>query len=260
MAEPPTILPASHRDHPLLMSASSVDKPAKEHRKPEDPSLEVDGQEAEGEKPRKSKTAKVDKASASTSAAAEAIESSAEPAREKLRKKRKKTNREDVLEDPQGIEDLQPEKKKKKRRHEERKGTEQADGSQIGDSDSGRKKKKKRKELATTGDGEQECRKEGESGEEAVSNHGVQPSSSKKEKKEKKKRKQSADEEAKERPKERSKKKRKHSSSSGFPNPSEDESLSEQGRKGAFRPSHSWSKLRSQMRSSGVCFRAVREP
>ncbi|KAM5535710.1 hypothetical protein V8D89_010697 [Ganoderma adspersum] len=212
------------------MSASSVHKPAKKHKKPKEPPLEVEEQEAnlKGEKPRRSKTAKADKKSPSTPAAADVIGSSAEPAMEK---KRKEADGEDVSEAVQGVEDSQPEKKKKKRRHEEKEATEQVDALQIEEDDSGQKKKRKRKELVTTEDREQGQQEEGESGNGAVGDHGisVQSSSSKKEKK-KKKRKQSEEGE-KARPKEKSKKKRKHSSSSGFPNPGEDESLSEQGRK-----------------------------
>ncbi|KAI1792832.1 hypothetical protein LXA43DRAFT_293671 [Ganoderma leucocontextum] len=209
------------------MSASSVDKPAKKHRKHKDPPPEVDRQEGEGEpKPRRSKKAKTDKATRSTPVAVDVAESTAELSKETPRKKRKNGDREDVPGPQQRVEE--PKKKNKKHKHEEEAAA-QVDGLQTED-DSGRKKKKRRKEAAATEDGEQGHQQEGEGGDEADGDHGIddRPPSSKKEKK---RRKQSHDEGEKAVLKEKTKKKRKRSSSSGFPNPSEDESLSEQGRK-----------------------------
>ncbi|PIL36832.1 hypothetical protein GSI_00522 [Ganoderma sinense ZZ0214-1] len=215
------------------MSASSVHKRPKKHIKSKDPLPEVGRQDGEDEKPRKSKKAKADKTSSSVStpAVTDMIESSSEPAKETVRKKRKKTDGEGASESSQGVEDSGPKKKKKEHRREEE-ATEQVNGLQIEEDDGGRKKKKKRRESSTAESGEKGYQGEGGLGNEEVGDHrtDVKLSSSKKGKKEKK-RKQSEDEGDMARPKEKSKKKRKHGSSSGFPNPSEDESLNDQARK-----------------------------
>ena len=86
------------------MSPFSFDKHAKKQKKAKNPPPEIEGQEGEDEKPRRTKNEKkVDETTASTPASAGVIDSPAGPAKGKSHRKRKNAGRGNVSEGFQDV-------------------------------------------------------------------------------------------------------------------------------------------------------------
>ncbi|RDX53218.1 hypothetical protein OH76DRAFT_1470177 [Lentinus brumalis] len=225
------------------MSADSAEKTSRKHKKAKDVASTVDAPERDVDKPRKSKKAKAaGEASAPVDATNEPAQDVPLP-KEKKHKKRKHADGAEDVESPVNVTVEEP-KKKKKRRDKGKAVDGGGDVDEITADGLQEQEEKKRKKKARTTDveGEDEeavlegkkARHKKSQAEEPASSE-ASPVKAKKEKKKKRKTNDADDEHA-AKPDiadsdKKSKKKRKRHSISGFPDPSEDESLSEQAQK-----------------------------
>ncbi|TBU32047.1 hypothetical protein BD311DRAFT_786023 [Dichomitus squalens] len=209
------------------MSTASPDKPPRKNKKNREPLSEADP--SESEKPRKSKKVKADKPAATSSVDTDASHPLVEPEKTEKKKKRKHAEEE-------GAVDFS--KSTKKHKHGEAAAEKSATGVED-EGEDGERRRKKRKKHAEHPDGAHTHQKDakGEGKADGDVDAEERPATTLKrdrKKKDKKKRKDADDgeeEEGEAAPKKKGKKKRKRSSASGFPDPTEDESLSEQARK-----------------------------
>ena len=241
------------------LAAMSTEKLSRKHRKQKEAS-----DPAQDERPSKSKKAKPDEPTDDPAADPNGAEQIGTQAREKKHKKRKHAEREDVSRAGMDVEE--PKKKRKKRRHDE--GTGDAEDpvahggvNVVNGQEADEKKKRKKRAKVVDGSAEvavdtkvKKAKRRHADGEAEAVEEGVsvpaQPADGSKEdkkKKEKKKKKHKGDGDAEaaegDAPKTteadgngKHKKKRKHRPSSGLPDPSEDESLTDQARKGSSLP------------------------
>ncbi|KAI0722978.1 hypothetical protein C8Q76DRAFT_721163 [Earliella scabrosa] len=231
----------------------STEKLSRKHRKPKETS-----DPAQDERPSKSKKAKPDEPTDDPAADPNGAEQIGTQAREKKHKKRKHVERDDVP--LAGVDVEEPKKKRKKRRHDE--GTGDAEdpvahgGVGVVNGEEADEKKKRKKRAKVLDDSAEvavdtkvkKAKRRHADGEAETAEEGVsvppQPADGSKEDKKKKEKKKkhkgdgNAEEAEGDAPKTteadgngKHKKKRKHRPSSGLPDPSEDESLTDQARK-----------------------------
>ncbi|TBU44770.1 hypothetical protein BD309DRAFT_767453 [Dichomitus squalens] len=221
------------------MSTASPDKPPRKNKKNREPLSEADP--TESEKPRKSKKVKADKPAATSSVDTDASHPLVEPEKTEKKKKRKHAEEEGAVDFSKStVLTEEAKEKKKKRKHGEAAAEKSATGVED-EGEDGERRRKKRKKHAEHPDGAHTHQKDakGEGKADGDVDAEERPATTLKrdrKKKDKKKRKDADDgeeeeEEGEAAPKKKSKKKRKRSSASGFPDPTEDESLSEQARK-----------------------------
>ncbi|RPD61857.1 hypothetical protein L226DRAFT_571264 [Lentinus tigrinus ALCF2SS1-7] len=224
------------------MSTDPAEKSSRKHKKSKDAASVSDAPERDADKPRKSKKAKVAADAPAPVDATNEAEQAAPVVKESKHKKRKHEGEAEGAGVQEDAVMEEPKKKKKKRKH---KSETVKEGGEEGESAASevKEEQKKRRKKATTDDEEEEetaaeekttRRKERPDDAAKPSNDPLDASPAKAKKEKKKRRKDdahAATSEVVETDKKSKKKKRKQPSTSGFPDPSEDQSLSEQAQK-----------------------------